>query len=154
MAQAKRYKYNQKRKVIDCYSKESISFLQTIYSKVKYRGNPLHKKNPGDFGFDPPSAARPGKSLCDSASIFNKKEALNLLREGVKRGLISSQRVGSYPQNIWAVKEFPDGNRMPLESQLDNREEGSYHRYPLPETDPMHDMILEKWEASKCLILE
>src|SRR5581483_8636497 len=57
-----------------------------------YSGNPEHKRNPGDFGLTPPAAARMGKTLCDKAGIFSRSTALELLRDGFRRGLVSRQQ--------------------------------------------------------------
>lgn len=112
-------------------------------SQITYSGNPKHKRNPGDFGLTPPSAPRPGNSLCDSAGIFKKSDATRYLKEGVKKGMFSLQDRGGWPQQIWAV----DDNNHPLEAQLDNQETGTYHGYPVPESDPRHKEILNEWKA-------
>ncbi|OQA09809.1 MAG: hypothetical protein BWY66_00402 [bacterium ADurb.Bin374] len=110
---------------------------------VSYGGNPEHKKNPGDFGLTPPSSPRPDKTLCDGVGIVSRRQALRLLREGIRRGLISNQMRGRFPQNIWAVTS--DG--APLEAQLENPDMGIYHGYPLPEHDPFRERVLERWSS-------
>ena len=107
--------------------------------KLRYAGNPEHKRRPGDFGLDPPSSPRPGKTLCDSVQIFTRSEALQLLREGIEKGTFSEQTRDGWPQNVWAVTQ--DG--YPLEAQLEGQ--GSYHGYPMPESDPFRDKVLERW---------
>jgi hypothetical protein len=87
---------------------------------VSYGGNPEHKRNPGDFGLNPPIAPRRGKTLCDDAGISRRQVAENLLRAGITRGLISALRVNGWPKNVWAVTE--DG--IPLEAQLENQGNG------------------------------
>lgn len=114
---------------------------QRLAAAVSYGGNPEHKKNPGDFGLTPPASPRPDKSLCDTVEIFRRAEALQLLRLGAERGLVSAQWVGGFPQNIWSVNEAGE----PLEAQLENRETGQYHGYPMPETDPFREKVLEAW---------
>ena len=81
------------------------------------------------------------KTLCDSVNIFQKSEAEALLREGVRRGLISRRIVNNFPQNIWVVTE----NGQPLEGQLENSEKGVYHGYPLPKSDPFYLVVLARW---------
>ena len=116
--------------------------LPLLARQVKYTGNPDHKSNPGDFRLTPPAQPRDDKTLCDDAGIFTKTEAQRLLMEGARRGLISEQkRIGGLPQNIWAVTA--DG--CPLEAQLENRVQSTYHGYPVPENDPLRDRILEHW---------
>ncbi|HIJ85354.1 MAG: hypothetical protein HW380_2949 [Magnetococcales bacterium] len=115
--------------------------LVSLASKVVYGGNPEHKRNPGDFGLTPPSSPRQGKTLCDSVGIFTQRESTKLLREGVRRGVISRREKNGWPQNVWAV----DANGMPMEAQLENAERGIYHGYPMPETDIFREKILERW---------
>ncbi|MCU0571494.1 MAG: hypothetical protein MUC41_00715 [Syntrophobacteraceae bacterium] len=119
-------------------------YMQGLVGIVKYGGNPEHKKNPGDFGLMPPSQPRADKSLCDVVGIFSKKEATRLLKEGVKKGLVSEQMRNGFPQNIWAVTE----NGCPLEAQLENAEVGIYHGYPMYETDPLCEEVLMRWKRS------
>jgi hypothetical protein len=80
--------------------------------------------------------------LCDDASVHHRRTAQGLLREGARRGLISEQRRGKFPQNIWAVTA--DG--CPVEAQLENSEQGIYHGYPMPRTDPFREKVLERWD--------
>lgn len=116
--------------------------LVQLAGKVSYGGNPEHKKNPGDFKLDPPSQPRQGKSLCDEVDIFSRSEALRLLREGMRRGLVSRQERGDgWPQNIWAVTN----NGRPLEAMLENPAQGVYHGYPMPSGDPFADEVLKRW---------
>ena len=55
-----------------------------MIDSVKYNGNPVHEKHRGDFGLIPPAIHRPGKGLCDSTGIFRQKDALALIKEGLK----------------------------------------------------------------------
>ena len=111
--------------------------------EVSYGGNSEHKSNPGDFGLTPPSNPRPDKTLCDLAGISTPARAVALLREGIRRGLVSKQIRHGYPQNIWAVTE--DG--IALEAQLENAGNGTYHGYPIPEADPFREKVIAKWRA-------
>lgn len=133
-------KFNPKRKMRnweDC----DLQNLAELASKVKYGGNPEHKMNPGDFKLTPPSSPRAGKSLCDSVKIFTRGEALDLLRKGIKIGLVSDRIVGLWPKNVWCVMD--DGT--PLEAQIDSPDQGSYHGYPMQETDPFCEEVIEQW---------
>ena len=143
-----------KRRIRDC-SPEDRTYLEELRSKISYGGNPQHKKNPGDFGLNPPCEPRATKSLCDEICVFGRAEALRLLKSGIEHGFISEKiNEKGFPQNIWAVITLKDGRVVPLESQLENPLVGCYHGYPLPTTDPMHDFVLKKWSVSKCLILK
>ncbi len=110
---------------------------------VKYGGNPEHKKNPGDFGLTPPSSPRTAKSLCDTVEIFSIRVAIAHIRDGLRKGMVSHQIKGKWPQNIWAVTS--DG--IPLEAQLENPETGVYHGYPMPESDPFSNEVIKEWKA-------
>lgn len=118
--------------------------LRALRDRVDYGGNPEHKRSPGDFGLTPPSQPRPDKSLCDEAGIRSRAVAVDLLRAGIERGLISEQTPGGFPQNVWAVTD--DG--IPLEAQLENRELGTYHGYPIPAGDPFGREVLLQWSLT------
>ena len=135
-----RHKFNPKRRGLE--ASPDPERLKTLAAAVRYSGNPEHKRNPGDFGLTPPFGPRPGKTLCDAAGILQRLEALRLLREGVRRGLISD-RGGAFPQNIWAVS--PQG--IPLEAQLEG--DGAYHGYPMPALDPFRERVLDRWALSQ-----
>jgi hypothetical protein len=117
--------------------------LALLASKVGYGGNPEHKKNPGDFGLTPPSDPRLGKSLCDDAGVFTRAVALDLLRQGLKKGLVSDRFEGEWPKNIWSVTT----HRRPMEAQLENTVLGTYHGYPMPDNDPLASDVLRRWDA-------
>jgi len=135
--------YNTKRALVP-YSEESLKFASILVARLGYGGNPEHKKNPGDFGLTPPSGPRPGKSLCDVVSVFSREIALNYLKKGAARCLISDRNVDGFPKNIWSVTD--DG--VPLEAQLENPVKGTYHGYPMPESDPFTAQILARWEET------
>jgi len=119
------------------------ALLEKLAERVKYIGNPGHKRNPGNFGLTPPSSPRPDKTLCDGANIFQREVAEGLLREGVLRGLISTQERNGFPQLIWAVNAD-----IPLEAQLENETLGTYHGYPMLRTDPLSSEVLRRWKES------
>lgn len=118
-----------------------LEHLRRLADAADYGGNPEHKRNPGDFGLDPPSSPRQGKSLCDGAGIFSRAEALGLLREGLRRGLVSVQERGGWPQNVWAVTK----TGVALEAMLENPSKGVYHGYPMLDDDPLIEEIFERW---------
>ena len=133
-----RRRYNPKRQIHPNPSREQIERLK---SSVKYQGSPYHKRNPGDFGLEPPAAPRPDKTLCDEVGVFSRDEAQRLMIEGIERGLISRGMERKFPRNIWSVTA--DGR--PLEARLDNPSLGTYHGYPLPASDPFGLVVMEKW---------
>lgn len=136
----RRATFNPKRKVQSTPRTEDVCvFLEGLAAQVRYGGNPEHKRRPENFALTPASHPRPGKTLCDSAEIFSCEEAVELLREGIRRGLISTQYRQDWPQNIWAVAK--DGT--PLEAQLEAP--GVYHGYPMPVEDPLRAEIIASW---------
>lgn|ERR1051325_1974627 len=139
---SKRMSFNPKRRIANGTKRGD---LERLASEVRYGGNPEHKRNPGDFGLTPPSSPRPDKTLCDLAGITRRAEAEKLLRDGIKRGLVSQWNGEGFPKNVWAVTE--DG--LPLEAQLENPGDGTYHGYPMPEDDAFRDEVIEKWRAAR-----
>ncbi len=137
---SKRTTFNSKRSIAKAPAEADLKRWRKV---VSYGGNPEHKKNRADFDLTPPASPRPDKTLCDGANIFQRKLALRLLKEGIRRGLVSEQVRGEYPQSIWAVTD--DG--IPLEAQLENPGNGTYHGYPMPEDDAFRDKVIEKWNA-------
>ncbi len=92
-----------------------------------------------------PCFARSDKTLCDGASIFSRKLALDLLQQGVLRGLVSQQTRDDFPQNIWAVTD----SGVPVEAQLEDALNGTYHGYLMPVADPFREKVLERWKTVK-----
>lgn len=132
-----RRRFNPKRKIRPTTSQTE---REKLAQGAQYGGNPEHKKNPGDFNLTPPAAPRPGATLCDAVGIFTREEALTLLRNGIRRGLVSVQLREGWPQN-WAVGP----NRIPVEAELENAAIGSYHGYPLQEGDPFAEKVIQAW---------
>jgi hypothetical protein len=141
MPNMSRQRFNPKRKIVDPCPPEAE--LKKLSERIGYGGNPEHKRDPGDFGLIPPSAPRADKTLCDEVHIFRRSEALAALREGVRKGLISPATRGGFPQNIWSVT----AEGIPLEAELENREAGTYHGYPIPENDPFRETVLNVLKA-------
>ena len=117
-----------------------------LADKVRYGGNPEHKRNPGDFGLTPPAAPRRGKSLCDDAGVFRRRDALKLLQEGLITGLIDHRwRADDWPPLVWAVTA--EGIPMEAQYQQEYQQGGAYHGYPMPAADPLRDAIAEAWRS-------
>lgn len=55
------------------------------------------------------------------------------------------QQKEQWPQNIWAVTS--DGHVV--EAQLENVTKGTYHGYPMPESDPFREVVIDAWEKSE-----
>ena len=131
----KRRAYNPKRRISSLEDLD-LKLNEAQGKKLRYTGNPEHKRNPGDFGLDPPSSPRLGKTLCDDVRIHSRAEALKLLRAGFSKGLVSVWRRAGWPQNVWAVTE--DGKAV--EAQLEG--DGVYHGYPMAHADPPREEVL------------
>lgn len=133
-------KFNPKRKMLNL---EECNFqsLSDLASQAQYGGNPEHKRNPGDFNLTPPGSPRSAKSLCDSVKVFTRKEALALLRKGIKNGLVSDRFIERWPKNVWSVID----NETPLEAQLESSGQGAYHGYPMPKNDPFCEEVIKQW---------
>ena len=48
-----------------------------------------------------------------------------------------------FPKNIWSVTKEGE----PLEAQLENRDQGIYHGYPMPEADAFREVVLKRWKT-------
>ena len=139
----KRKTFSPKRRMrappMTAHEKQALAVLE---SGARYGGNPEHKRNPGDFGLSPPSLPRQGKTLCDDVRVFERLAAASLLKEGIRKGLVSVQTRNGWPQNVWAVTR--DG--IPVEAQREG--DSVYHGYPMPEADPFRDVVLGRWGQS------
>jgi hypothetical protein len=49
-----------------------------------------------------------------------------------------------WPKAVWAVTD----EGVVLEARLDDAERGSYHGYPVPESDPLAAEIRKRWKMS------
>ncbi len=58
--------------------------VKILSNNPKYVGNPLHKRNHGNFNLTPPSCAITRKNLCDDVAIFNRNIAQQLLEDGLR----------------------------------------------------------------------
>ncbi len=134
-------RFNTKRKILPT-SESALKSFTLLAKKVKYGGNPEHKKNPGDFNLTPPATPRPVKALCDTVNIFSRKIALRYLRRGLRLGMVSCSAKSDWPQNIWALTDKGE----PLEAQLENAELGAYHGYPMPPSDPFASAVIDEWK--------
>jgi hypothetical protein len=132
--------YNPKRRLapVDYMTEEQRLALA---ERVRYGGNPEHKRSPGDYGLTPPASPRPGKTLCDAEREILIQEAQTLLASGFRKGTFDVRSTGSWPQNVWAIS----GAGEVFEAQLENSEQGIYHGYPLPEDDDFRRVVVEEW---------
>jgi hypothetical protein len=118
--------------------------LEDLARRAKYAGNPCHKKNPGDFGLEPPASPRPDKTLCDETGICKRAEAQRLLSEGILRGLVDTDWKNGFPKIVWAVS----GDGICLEARLDSSGSGIYHGYPLLLKEAFLKIVRKRWNAA------
>ena len=115
------------------------------FAAVPYCGMGHHKTKPADYGFDPPVAPRPSKSVCDDKRVVNLDEAVRLFRSGVGRGMVSTHRVGGLPKYAWAMDEHGDVYEAKLGGDM-----RSYHGYRLAEDErAMREWVKEEWNKRK-----
>lgn len=125
--------------ISDYYSADE---LDDFVKKIKYEGNPRHKKAKGDFILQAGVKPSPKKTLCDISGIFKSSQALSLIRKGIKQGLLSPPDLRKYemrwPKCIWAMK---DG--LVLEARHTGN--GIYHGYPEVDSNALAEIIKQKW---------
>ena len=116
--------------------------LARMERTAMYRASPYHKSNPGDRDYGTVPVPRPDKTICDGPGSGGARKAIELLRSGFRRGMVSEQRRGGWPQNVWAVD---DGGTV-YEAQLGNLETGEYHGYPMKQDDSFTNFVGEEWK--------
>jgi hypothetical protein len=112
--------------------------LAAFADQFVYVGSAIHKRFPGDYGFQPPVNPRGWKSLCDRDRVILLGEAQQLLREGILKGMVSTYFEGDVPKYVWSV----DANNRPYEAKLGL---GGYHGYMLEAEDNMTELVLQAW---------
>ena len=119
------------------------AFLQKLALRVQYEGSSHHKLRPGDYGLSPPSNPRPSKSLCDDVRPILLAEAIELLRAGIAKGMISKPDIDGMPKYIWAV----DGHGEAYEAKRGGAKPIDYHGYRLSDADPQRKVVLGEWKS-------
>lgn len=117
--------------------------LDELASAARYQGSPHHKTRPADYGFEPPVAPRPSKSVCDGKRVIQSDEAQELLCAGIRLGMVSSHRSyrqGEWPKYVWAVDESGEAYEAKL-----GHDQRRYHGYRLAEDDRMREWVLAEW---------
>ena len=114
--------------------------LEALASEARYEGSPHHKTRPADYGFHPPAAPRPSKSVCDGKRPVHHAEALRLLQAGFRLGVVSLRVGDEWPKYVWAV----DDSGEVYEAKL-GHDQRRYHGYRLGEDDS----AMCKWVATE-----
>jgi hypothetical protein len=124
------------------YTEEDMDLFA---GKIRYEGNPRHKKSPGSFGLESTVKPYHRKALCDVVSVKTSREAIWLLKEGIRRKLVSLPDPRPYelkwPKCIWAVKDD-----IVLEARHTGN--GVYHGYPELSTQALGKIVKELWEKN------
>ena len=116
--------------------------LARMETMATYRPSPYHKSGSSAAGLQSAPAPRPDKTVCDRPTPGRGRNAADLLRSGFRRGMVSEQRRGDWPQKVWAVDE----EGIVYEAQLGNLETGEYHGYPMKQDDSFAGFIRDEWE--------
>ncbi len=112
-----------------------------VFATAPYLGIGHHKTKPADYGFNPPAAPRPSKSVCDDKRMVGKAEAVQLFQGGVRRGMVSTYMVGDLPKYTWALDERGEVYEAKLGGDM-----RSYHGYRLREDEcAMREWVAEEW---------
>jgi hypothetical protein len=101
--------------------------LADLASRVRYEPSPYHKTGRvmGIVGEVRPAVQ---SSKCPH-SWQSRSQATEALRLGIRQGLVSDVWSGAFPKHVW----YKVGDTV-YEAMLTNRENGTYHAYPL--SDP------------------
>lgn len=124
---------------VDEYDTET---LEELAQKSIYRPSPYHKSNPVAWGLTGQSKRRPDKTDCDGSGITCSRDAIEFLKAGIRCGMVSKQKRGNWPQNVWAV----DSEGYVYEAQLSNSGNGEYHGYPMKDGDRFAETVRNEWE--------
>ena len=136
-----KYRGNNPKRRIARHGSYTSTELDRLASAAKYAGSPHHKLRPGDYGFDPPVAPRPAKSVCDGKGPVLLEQATKLLQDGMRRGMMSMCADGAWPKYVWAVDDAGEV----YEAKLGHDGE-RYHGYRLAEDDEaMRRWVLDEW---------
>lgn len=116
-----------------------------LRARAAYEGSPHHKRNPGDFGFVPPCAPRPDKTLCDEARVHRRADADRLFGRAIDRGLVSEATAADgFPKQLWVVDE----QGQVFEAVYGGSVAGRYHGYPIRKTDPLFEQVSAAWSST------
>ena len=94
------------------------------------------------LGVYPDQSRVPTRPCARESGIVSCRDAAELLKLGIRRGMVSEQQRGDWPQNVWAV----DADGIVYEAQLSNRERGEYHGYPMKHGDKFAEFVQNEWE--------
>ena len=106
--------------------------LEAMATTARFGSCEYHKPNRTGW--------RPDKTKCPES--IDEEMAQNLLEQGLSRGMFSTQHRSTWPQHVWAVH---DG--VIYEANLENKEIGTYHGYPMVQYDSFATYLSQQWES-------
>ena len=115
------------KKVVACMSDLDESELECMASEVQYHPSEFHKTLEAlqRWNLSSPGRRR-GKMACpDTGPVSSRKRVVRLLKEAIRRGMVSRARRDSWPNRVWAIG--PDDGVY--EAKLTKA--GLYHAFPL-----------------------
>ena len=114
--------------------------LGHLAERARYCSNRNHKRKMFDGST---GMARPDKTLCDRTFANTQEKSERLLREAIRRGMISQQMRRHWPQNVWGVDEKGEV----YQANLTNSETGEYHGFPIRSEGSFLSEIRKEWSA-------
>ena len=114
--------------------------LDRLADTALFRPNRNHKRKMFDGSA---GSARVDKTLCDGAWANTQERSEGLLREGIRRGMVSQQVREAWPQNVWAVDE----RKEVYQANLTNSGTGEYHGFPIRDEGSFRSLIRREWAA-------
>jgi len=142
MASRKREGNRPDRRILDEAATTGVQ-RKSLCEKARYVGSANHKLHPGDYGFTPSHNPRPSKSPCDALRPVLIKEASELFRNGIMRGMVSRFEPENIPKYVWAV----DSDGEVYEAKAKAGQETEYHGYRLGgDEKSVREYILEEWK--------
>lgn len=123
----------------DCLSSSELA------EKVKYVGSAEHKAEPVHRSYDMHPALCSDASRCDGG--IERETAEKVLREAVRRQLVSTEFKGGFPRYAWGLVD-----NVPHQAMLTNQTKGEYKGWPirfdeLP-IDRQGRLTLEAWKEN------
>jgi hypothetical protein len=143
MSPPARTSWNPKRKIKRRdVGEAAVQMLSQLARRASYQGDGKHKKKYREaFNVDARRGPDPEATLCDSTAIYTPKAALQLLRLGIRHGMVDERSSRGWPEYVWCVTE---GDQA-FEAKLSNFEQGLYHGYPLQNNDPFRKEVIKRW---------
>lgn len=115
-------------------------FFERLSGQAKYKGNPIHKEHPGNFGLHPPCCPATGHMKCDrDGNVESLEASIGLLKTGLEKGFVDARMENDgWPAHVWAVKDD-----IVYEAKYSRHK--IYHGYPAQQNDDFAKKIRRLW---------